>query len=32
MIPEKLRKPVIAAIKGYCFGVGFEFALACDFR
>ena len=32
MIPEKIRKPVIAAIQGYCFGVGLEFALACDFR
>ena len=32
MTPEKIRKPVIAAIQGYCFGVGFEFALACDFR
>ncbi len=32
MTPEKLKKPVVAAIQGYCFGVGFEFALACDFR
>ena len=32
MTPEKIRKPVIAAIQGYCFGVGFEFSLACDFR
>ena len=32
MTPEKIKKPVIAAIQGYCFGVGFEFSLACDFR
>jgi len=32
MAPERCRKPVVAAIRGYCFGVGFEFALACDFR
>ncbi|MGB8090359.1 MAG: enoyl-CoA hydratase-related protein, partial [Pseudolabrys sp.] len=25
-------KPVIAANRGYCFGVGFEISLACDFR
>ena len=30
--PERCRKPVIAAIQGYCFGVAFELALACDFR
>ena len=27
-----LRKPVIAANRGFCFGVGFELSLACDFR
>lgn len=30
--PERCRKPVVAAIRGYCLGVGFELCLACDFR
>jgi 2-oxoglutaroyl-CoA hydrolase len=30
--PARCLKPVIAANRGYTFGVGFEISLACDFR
>lgn len=30
--PERCSKPVIAVLQEYCFGVGLELALACDFR
>jgi 2-oxoglutaroyl-CoA hydrolase len=30
--PARCGKPVIVANRGYCFGVGFELSLSCDFR
>ena len=30
--PARCGKPVIVANRGFCFGVGFEISLACDFR
>src|SRR5262249_1053809 len=30
--PARCEKPVVAANRGYCFGVGFELSLACDIR
>ena len=29
---EKIEKPIIAKINGYCFGMAMELVLACDFR
>ncbi|MFX1566771.1 MAG: enoyl-CoA hydratase/isomerase family protein [Promethearchaeota archaeon] len=29
---REIQKPVIALLKGYCLGAGFDIALACDFR
>ena len=30
--PARATKPVVAANRGYSFGIGFELSLACDFR
>lgn len=32
MFPWNLRKPVIAAVEGPCYGLGFELAISCDLR
>ena len=32
LFPLQLHKPVLAAIEGPCYGLGFELALSCDLR
>ena len=32
LFPLQISKPVIAAIEGPCYGLGFELALSCDLR
>ncbi|MFW9998623.1 MAG: enoyl-CoA hydratase/isomerase family protein [Candidatus Hodarchaeota archaeon] len=32
LLIREIQKPVIALLKGYCLGAGFDIALACDFR
>ncbi|MBI4202051.1 MAG: enoyl-CoA hydratase/isomerase family protein [Chloroflexi bacterium] len=32
LFPLELSRPVIAAVEGPCYGLGFELALACDLR